>query len=87
MNANYEMVTCREVERRTGLSHATIYRKIGDGSFPAPVKVGAHAVRWRESDIRAWIDSCPRAQGEKANQQKQRPKPKPKPKPKKRQAQ
>lgn len=29
-----------EVERRVGLKRTTIYRKIGEGSFPSPVTLG-----------------------------------------------
>lgn len=47
-----------EVERITGLSRATLYRLIGDGSFPAPVKLTAgNAVGWRAGDIREWLES------------------------------
>ena len=51
----------REVEELTGLSRASIYRKLPDGEFPRPVKVGSTAVRWKESDIAAWIESRPAA--------------------------
>ena len=68
-STNHEfLLTCRQVQERTGLSHSTIYRKIRDGSFPAPVKVGAQAVRWRASDIRTWIDSFGRSNGETARE-------------------
>lgn len=73
------LLPLREVERRTGLRRGTIYRHIGAGTFPRPAaKVGSRGVRWLESDITAWIQSCLDAQAEKANQQKRRPKPKPK---------
>ena len=49
----------REVESITGLSRASIYRLIADGDFPRPVKVSAAGVRWRSSDITAWIQSLP----------------------------
>ena len=62
------LLTCREVEKLTGLSRSTIYRKIRDGSFPAQVKVGAQAVRWRASGICTWIDSCGRSNGETARE-------------------
>ena len=35
-----------------------------DGEFPRPVKVGPAAVRWRESDITAWVESRPVADGD-----------------------
>lgn len=36
-------------------SKATIYRKVADGSFPRPLKIGKCRVAWRESEIAAWI--------------------------------
>ena len=49
----------REVERITGLSRSSIYRLKQDGDFPRPVRVGPSAVRWKESDIAAWLESRP----------------------------
>ena len=60
------LLTRPEVERRTGLSRSTIYRKMRDGTFPVPLKVSERAVRWRERDIRAYVDSRPRSYGETA---------------------
>ena len=34
-----------EVVTRTGLGRSTIYRKMRDGSFPEPLKIGLRAVR------------------------------------------
>ena len=45
----------------TSLSRATLYRKIGDGSFPAPLKIGRSRIAWRERDIVDWIARQPRA--------------------------
>ena len=39
----------------TSLSKASIYRKIADGSFPAPLKIGKSRVAWRQSDIAKWM--------------------------------
>jgi prophage regulatory protein len=44
------------VKTRTGLSRSTIYARIAEGKFPHPVRLGARAVGWRESDISTWID-------------------------------
>ena len=60
------LLTRREVERRTGLSRSTLYRKMREGTFPVPLKVSERAVRWRDSDIRAYVDSRPRSYGETA---------------------
>ena len=54
----------RQVEEITGLSRSSIYRLMADGEFPRPVKVGSAAVRWRASDINAWLKSRPEARGE-----------------------
>ena len=53
-----------EVLTRTGLARSTVYRKMRDGSFPEPLKIGARAVRWPESEIEAWLAACPRATGD-----------------------
>ena len=54
----------RYVEEITGLSRSSIYRLMLEGEFPRPVRVGPTAVRWRESDITAWLESRPVAMGE-----------------------
>ena len=46
-----------EVEAQTGLARTTIYRKMRDGTFPEPIKVGARAVRWPASEIRDWLSA------------------------------
>jgi prophage regulatory protein len=46
-----------EVEHRTGLSRATVYRRISIGHFPAAIPLGGKLVGWRESTINAWIAS------------------------------
>ena len=73
-STNHEvLLTCRQVQERTGLSHATIYRKIRDGSFPAQLKVGAQAVRWRASDICTWIDRAAARMARRQKVKKDRP--------------
>ena len=52
-----------EVERITGLSRSTIYRKIEDGTFPPPVRPNPGMSRWRKSDIDDWMESLPVAGG------------------------
>ena len=44
-----------EVQRRTGLHRATIYRKIDAGTFPEQVRLSANCVGWYESHINAWV--------------------------------
>lgn len=49
------LVRLPEVRRRTGLSTATIYRKMGRGEFPAKVQLSANVVAWYESDVGRWV--------------------------------
>ena len=52
-----------EVEKRVGLTRSSIYDAMRKGNFPLPLKVGPKAVRWRASEIEAWVDSRPLATG------------------------
>ena len=48
----------REVEAVTGMSRSTLYAKVAERTFPEPVQLrGSHAVRWRASQVRKWMDS------------------------------
>ncbi len=47
----------RDVEGRTGLSRSTLYAMMAQGTFPKPVRLGARAVGWPESEIAAWLES------------------------------
>ena len=56
-----------EVLSRTGYGRASIYRKIGNGSFPGSVKLDGppvdpeafdcRAVAWIEDEVDQWIES------------------------------
>ena len=46
-----------QVTARTGLSKASIYKYIKEGSFPAAKKLGIRSVGWLEADINSWIES------------------------------
>lgn len=46
-----------EVEHRTGLSRAAIYRVIAEDSFPKPIQLGKRMVAWVESEIDDWIQN------------------------------
>jgi len=45
----------KQVEARTGLSRSTIYNRVSEGTFPAPVNLGVRAVGWIEGEISAWL--------------------------------
>ena len=48
----------REDLKRLGIpfSRATLYRKVRDGSFPKPVKLGENTNAWRRPDIHTWAE-------------------------------
>jgi prophage regulatory protein len=49
------LIRIGEVKRLTGLSTATLYRKIAANDFPRPVALGALARAWLLSEVQAWI--------------------------------
>ena len=44
-----------EVVDMVRLSPATIRRRVQDGTFPAPVRLGPKAKGWRRSDLVEWV--------------------------------
>ena len=49
------LIRIGEVKRLTGLSTATLYRKIAGKEFPRPVQLGVAARAWPLSDVQNWI--------------------------------
>lgn len=35
-------------------SHATLWRKVREGTFPQPVKLSSQITAWRASEVAAW---------------------------------
>ena len=44
-----------EVRARTGLSRSTVYLRISEGKFPAPINLGPRMVGWLEAEIDDWL--------------------------------
>ena len=63
MMTDDRLLARREVEALTGLRTSHLYSLMRQQKFPAPLKVAAQAVRWKRSEVLAWIDSRPRATG------------------------
>jgi prophage regulatory protein len=51
------LVRLSDVCKLVGLSRSSIYSRVGEGTFPAPVKLSDHCVRWRREDLEAWIQN------------------------------
>ena len=50
------LLTIGEVCARVGVSRTTIYARMNERQFPAPIKIGTKSVRWRSDEIDAYID-------------------------------
>jgi prophage regulatory protein len=44
-----------QVRERVGLSRSTIYARVANGTFPAPIRIGSNAVAWVDRDVDDWI--------------------------------
>lgn len=57
MNTQTEekMLTAQAIAEKLSLSKRAIFRLRSAGLICSPVKVGAGAIRWRQSDIEKWI--------------------------------
>lgn len=51
------LLTVRECTKLLQISTPTFYRRIADGTFPKPIKMGALS-RWSESEILSAIESA-----------------------------
>ena len=40
------------------ISKASIWRKVKQGTFPAPVKLSVGITAWRTTDIETWLNQC-----------------------------
>lgn len=54
MNPTDPLIRDREAARIIGASVSTFWRRVQDGVFPRPIKIGGMS-RWRLSDIEAVI--------------------------------
>ncbi len=46
-----------EVENIHPVSRQTRWRMVRAGSFPAPIRISAGRIGWRESDILKWVEA------------------------------
>lgn len=44
-----------QVLARVGLKTTRLYQLVGDGEFPAPVRIGERSVGWVESEVEEWL--------------------------------
>ncbi|MGE4370689.1 MAG: helix-turn-helix transcriptional regulator [Burkholderiaceae bacterium] len=59
------LIRIEELMHITSLNRTSIYREIGRGAFPRPVKVTGRATAWLESEVNGWLAGLGRARAEK----------------------
>lgn len=57
-----QIIRLPDVMRKTGASKPTLYKWMREDRFPKPIKIGARAVGWFDSEVNDWIKSRPRAE-------------------------
>ena len=51
------LLTIDQVMELTAMSRASIYTEMRYRTLPRPIRVGAKGVRWRYSELLAWMNS------------------------------
>jgi prophage regulatory protein len=46
-----------QVKIKVGLSRSSIYCAVAERRFPQPVRLGARAVDWLESEVDDWVNN------------------------------
>ncbi|WP_371767531.1 helix-turn-helix transcriptional regulator [Massilia sp.] len=54
MNEPKQFLRLPAVKARVGKSRSAIYRDIQNGTFPAPIRIGAQSVAWDSDAIAEW---------------------------------
>lgn len=50
-----KLIRLPDVMSRTGYARSSIFKKIQEGTFPAPIELGPRARAWVDSEIDEWI--------------------------------
>jgi prophage regulatory protein len=53
-NDSVQLLAKPDVLRITTFSDTTLWRRVTDGTFPAPIRISKGRVAWRLMDIKAW---------------------------------
>lgn len=62
MSASINILRIAGTSKKVGLSKSSIWKGVGEGTFPAPLELGPKARGWLESDLDEWISNRPVAQ-------------------------
>jgi prophage regulatory protein len=61
MDYSKKLLRLQQVIEKVALSKSTIYRGMGDGSFPRPLRLGSRMVRWLSDDIDNYLSHLSRS--------------------------
>lgn len=57
---HFEIIRCKDLMQRLGLSRATLWRRVKSGEFPKPLRLGGKtnnsAIGWLNSDVENWLE-------------------------------
>lgn len=58
------LLSKKDIVKVTRLGARSICRMVSDGRFPPPIRFAQNLIRWRHSDIKAWLTKrCPKQEG------------------------
>jgi prophage regulatory protein len=60
MDYSKKLLRLEQVIERVAHSKSTIYRGMGNGSFPRPIRLGSRMVRWVSGDIDTYLSNLSR---------------------------
>ena len=63
----HSLLTISDVLSVTKMSKASVYRRVADGSFPQPVRVGPRSIRFVEAEVEDWLTELANGSRLKAN--------------------
>ena len=55
ITADERLILEDELRERVPFDRSTIYRKVRNGTFPAPIRIAANRTAWRLSAVLNWI--------------------------------
>lgn len=56
------LIDDKAVAEMFGISRPTVWRRVSDGEFPRPIKIGG-STRWRKDEMEAVIERASEARG------------------------
>ena len=54
-SSGLRILRLRQVQEQCGLSRSTIYARVVQGTFPAPIHLGGRTTGWIEGDVQDWL--------------------------------